>query len=194
MSETITGQEPTPGGQVSPDLNTAAGKENSQEPSTFSADYVKELRAEAAKNRKEAQEAKAKIAAFETQQMSEAEKLQAAAKSAQEQAQAARLELQQARAEVAIARAAQAAGVNPAKLAKLVKVDFDEAGQPVGVEKAVADVLAEWPELKPSATVTSGAMNPQRQAKLTMEQIKKMSPDEINSRWDEVKAAMAAGG
>lgn len=189
------GQEPTTGGQVPPDLNTAAGKENSQEPSTFSADYVKELRAEAAKNRKEAQEAKAKIAAFEQQQMSEAEKLQAAAKSAQEQAQAAQAELRKARADAAIAMAAATHGVSPKLAAKLVAVEFDADGQPINVDQALGAVLNEYPQLKPvAATVTPGATNPQRTAKLTLEQVKKMSPEEINSRWDEVKAAMAAGG
>lgn len=195
MSEPTTGQEPTPAGQAPPDLNTAPPATGGQEPQVFSADYVKELRAEAAKYRKAAQDAAAKVASFEAQQMSEAEKLQAAAKTAQEQAQAARNELQAARAEVAISRAAASLGVDPRKLAKLVTVEFDDAGQPVGVEKAVADVLAEWPELKPVGTVvTPGATNPQRAAKLTMEQIKKMTPAEINNRWDEVSAAMAAGG
>ncbi len=137
--------------------------------------------------------AKAKLSGYETERMSEAEKLQAAAKSAQEQAQAARQELQQARAEVAIARAAASLGVDPRKLARLVTVEFDADGQPVNVDQAAAAVLNEWPELKPVAA-TPGATNPPRTAKLTMADVKKMSPDEINSRWDEVKAAMAAGG
>ena len=193
MPETSTGQEPTSGGQEPTDNNTAPANTSGQEPQTFSADYVRELRAEAAKYRKEAQDAKARVSAFEQQQMSEAEKLQATAKQAQEQAQAARQELQQARAEVAIARAAAANGVDPRKLARLVTVEFDEAGQPVNVDQAVAAVLKEWPELK-AATMTANATNPQRIAKLTVEQIKKMTPAEINERWAEVQAAMAAGG
>lgn len=190
-----SGQEPTPAGQVPPDLNTAPATPGGQEPQTFSVDYVKELRAEAAKYRKEAQDAKAKVSAFETQQMSEAEKLQAQAKAAQEQAQAVRQELQQARAEVAISRAAAANGVDPRKLAKLVQVEFDDAGQPINVDQAVAAVLKEWPELKAqTTTATASATNPARTAKLTVEAIKKMTPAEINERWEEVKAAMAAGG
>ena len=193
MPETSTGQEPTSGGQEPTDNNTAPANTSGQEPQTFSADYVRELRAEAAKYRKEAQDAKARVSAFEQQQMSEAEKLQAAAKAAQEQAAAARAELQQARADVAISHAAAANGVDPRKLARLVTVEFDEAGQPVNVDQAVAAVLKEWPELK-AATMTANATNPQRTAKLTVEQIKKMTPAEINERWAEVQAAMAAGG
>lgn len=188
-----SGQEPTPAGQEPTGNNTAPSvKVDGQEPETFSRDYVQQLRKEAAQWRKEAQEAKTKVQTFEQQQMSEAERLQATAKQAQEQAQAARQELQQARAEVAIARAAANLGVDPRKLAKLITVEFDEAGQPVGVDQAAAAVLNEWPELKPVATPS--ATNPQRAAKLTLADVKKMSPAEINERWDEVKAAMAAGG
>lgn len=194
MSEPTTGQEPTPAGQEPTGLNTAPATPGGQEPQTFSVDYVKELRAEAAKYRKEAQDAKAKVSAFETQQMSEAEKLQAQAKQAQEQAQAARQELQQARAEVAISRAAAANGVDPRKLAKLVQVEFDDAGQPINVDQAVAAVLKEWPELKAQTTTPApGATNPARTAKLTIEQVKKMSPAEINSRWDEVQQVLQGG-
>jgi hypothetical protein len=191
--ETQSGQEPTPAGQAPPDLNTAPAGTNGQEPEVFSRDYVQALRAEAAKNRKEAQEAKAKIATFEAAQMSEAEKLQAAAKAAQEQAQAARQELQQARAEVAIARAAASLGVDPRKLARLVTVEFDADGQPVNVDAAAAAVLNEWPELKP-ATATPGATNPSRKPRtLTVEDIKRMTPAEINSRWDEVQQVLQGG-
>lgn len=188
------GQEPTPGGQEPTGNNTAPGaKADGQEPKVFDEGYVRTLRAEAAQWRKEAQEAKAKVTTFEQEHMSEAEKLQATAKAAQDAAQAARSELQQARAEVAIAKAAVAAGVSPAKLAKLVHVEFDESGQPVGVDKAVADVLNEWPELKPVAA-TPGATNPGRKPRtLTVEDIKRMTPAEINSRWDEVQQVLQGG-
>ena len=132
------------------------------------------------------------MTAFETQQMSEAERLQAQAKAAQEAAQAAQAELRMARAQAAIAQAAATHGINPAKLAKLVTVEFDDAGQPVGVEAAVAAVLQEWPELKPVAPTVS-ATNPPRQSKLTLGDVKKMTPEEINSRWDEVQALLAGG-
>lgn len=188
-----SGQEPTPNGQEPAGNNTPPAKGNEQDSKTFDEAYVKELRTEAAKYRKEAQDAKAKITAFEQEKMSEAERLQATAKAAQEAAAAARQELQQARAQVAIAQAAATHGISPAKLAKLVQVDFDDAGQPVGVEAAVAAVLAEWPELKPVAA-TPGATNPTRQPrKLTIEDVKRMTPAEINSRWDEVQVTLAGG-
>ena len=45
------------------------------EPKTFDAEYVRQLRAEAAKNRKEAQEAKARAQEYEDRDKSETEKL-----------------------------------------------------------------------------------------------------------------------
>lgn len=84
--------------------------------------------------------------------------------------------------------------VDPRKLARLVTVEFDADGKPVNVDQAAAAVLKEWPELKAQpGTVTAAATNPQRQSKLTMEQIKKMSPAEINARWDEVQQALQGG-
>ncbi|MCH9834303.1 hypothetical protein K0U83_01510 [bacterium] len=68
MSEEDTGQEPNP--------EVTAAPEATAEPKAFDESYVKELRAEAAKHRKEAQEAKAKAQEYEDAQKSELEKAQ----------------------------------------------------------------------------------------------------------------------
>jgi hypothetical protein len=57
----------------------------------------------------------------------------------------------------------------------------------------VAAVLDAYPQLKPQAP-TTGATNPGRVAKLTVEEIKKMTPEQVNARWSEVEAAMKAAG
>lgn len=132
----------------------------------------------------------AKIAEYEAQQMTEAQRLQAQAQAAQAQAQAAQQQLRQALAEAAIARAAAKEGVNPELLSKLVEPEFDADGRPVNVEAAVAKVLSAYPQLKP-APVTVAATNPGRTSKLTIEDVKKMSEAEINARWAEVEAVMA---
>lgn len=192
MPEQTTGQEPTPAGQVPPDLNTAAA-DTKGEPKVFDEAYVKTLRAENAQWRKQAQEAAAKVTTFEQERMSEAEKLQAQTKAAQEAAAAASQRLQQALADAAISRAAAKEGVDPELLGKLVTVEFDADGAPVGLEANVAAVLNKYPQLKPAAPVP-GATNPGRgPRKLTLEDIKKMSPEEINSRWTEVQATLAGG-
>lgn len=167
------------------------GGSQEQTPEVFDLEYVKALRAENAKWRKEAQDARARVSDYEKAQLTEAERLQAQAKAAQEAAEAARAELRKARAEAAIAQAAAKNGVNGALLGKLITVDFDDTGQPVGVEAAVSAVLNEYRELKPQAAITNPA-GAGRSAKLTMEDVKKMSHEEVNARWDEVQAAMAA--
>lgn len=156
----------------------------------FDAEYVKQLRAEAAKWRTEAQAAKVKVTEFEKAQMTEAEKLQAQAKAAQEAAEAAQAELRRARAEAAVARVAGKVGVDPNLVLRLVDVEYDAQGQPVNVDKAVEAVLATYPQLKP-ATVALGATNPGRTSKLTMDDVRKMTEAEINARWAEVEAVMS---
>jgi multidrug efflux pump subunit AcrA (membrane-fusion protein) len=132
----------------------------------------------------------AKLAEYETQQMTETQRLQAQAQAAQTQAQAAQQQLRQALAEAAIAKAAAKEGVNPELLSKLVEPEFDADGRPVNVEAAITKVLAAYPQLKP-APVTVGATNPGRTSKLTIEDVKKMPEAEINARWAEVEAVMA---
>lgn len=172
-------------------MSETEGASQEQAPEVFDVEYVKALRAENAKWRREAQDARAKINDFEKAQMSEAEKLQVQAKAAQEAADSARAELRKARADAAIVNAAAKAGVNAALLSKLVTVEFDDAGQPVGVEAAVSAVLNEYRELKPQAAITN-PVGASRSAKLTMDDVRKMSTEEINTRWDEVQAVMAA--
>ena len=181
-------ETPTPqAGEGNPDGQTPPAAE----PTTFDAEYVRQLRAEAARYRREAQDAKAKNASYEAEKLTEAERLQAQAKAAQEAMQAAVSELRQARAEAAIAKAAAKEGVNPVLLGKLVAVDFDDNGQPVNVETALAQVLKEYPQLKPQPA-SIAATNPGRVAKLSIEEIKRMTPAEVNARWQEVEAALAA--
>lgn len=195
MSEQTQGQDPTPAGQNPAANNTApAAQGTGQDPQTFDAAYVKQLRSEAAQWRKQAQEAAAKVQTFEAQQMSETEKLQAQAKAAQDAAALAQTELRKARADAAIAQAAAAQGIAPKLVAKLVDVEFDESGMPVNVDQALAAVLNEYPQLKPGAAgAASGATNPGRGRKLTLEEVKNMTPEQINARWTEVQAVLAGG-
>ena len=192
MPETTTGQEPKPDGQEPTGNNTVPAKVDGQEPKIFSEDYVKTLRAENAQWRKQAQEAAAKVQTFEQERMSEAERLQAQTKAAQETAAAAQSKLQQALADAAISRVAAKEGIDPELLSKLVTVELDDTGAPVGLEAAVVAVLNKYPQLKPAAAVP-GATNPSRERKLTIADIQKMTPEQINARWGEVQAVLAGG-
>ncbi len=182
----------TPNGQA-PEGNEVGQAPAGQQPTeTFDASYVKQLRQEAAKWRKEAQDAAAKVQTFEAAQMTEAQRLKAEADAARAQLAAAQADIKRARGESAIAREAVKHGVDPALLGKLVEVEFDADGTPINVDTAVQTVLNTYPQLKPQAA-TPGATNPGRKGALTMDAIKRMSPDEINARWDEVSAVMESG-
>lgn len=176
--EPTEGQEPTPsGGQDSPE--------------TFDREYVEKLRREAASYRTELKDIKAKLEEKEQEEMSERERLQARLdkiSKSQEEAEAA---LRQERARVAIVKAAAKVGLPPELAEKLVEVEFDEDGQPVNVEEAVKKLAKEYPQLV--KTTDNGApTNPaRRKTTLTPEDVKKMTSEEINARWEEVQEVLA---
>ncbi len=136
--------------------------EGGQETKTFDAGYVKQLRDEAAAYRRKVKELEGKVSSFEQAQMTETEKLRAQAEAAAKQAAAAQEALRQARATAAISREAARHQVDPDLLARLVDVQFDDDGEPAGVDAAVEQVLSRYPNLRPAAGVNMASTNPQR--------------------------------
>lgn len=175
------GQEPESNGENAQDAGA---------PKVFDETYVKKLREEAASWRTKAQAAEGKVTEFEKAQMTEAERLKAEAETVKQQLEQARVEARQARAKAAIAQHAVAAGLDVGLAEKLIDVQFDDGGQPTGIEAAIADLLGKHPHLK--AGFGGGATNPQRQSGLTVEEIKRMTPDQVQARWKEVEAALAS--
>jgi len=154
---------------------------------------LKSVNAESAERRKKLQELEAAEQARKTASMTEQEQAKAAAEAAQKAAAAATAELREARREAALAKVAVKHGIDTDLLGKLVSVEFDDAGMPVNVEAAVNEALDKWPTLKPVAGGGANPTNPGRKAALTIEDVKKMSQDEVNLRWDEVQGVLAAG-
>lgn len=138
---------------------------------------------------KEFEEAEAKRKEAE---MSEVEKAKAQAAEAQQKAEAAIAKAREARAGAEIAKAAAKAGVDADLVSRLVTVEFDAEGEPQNVEAAIAKVLETYPQLK-APTSAANPTNPGRKSALTKEQIAKMTPAQINERWDEVQRVMAGG-
>jgi len=137
-----------------------------QEPrtETFDADYVKKLRQEAAEYRKRATAAEGKVKEFETAALSESEKLAKQAQEAAERATALEQQLRQERVQRAIVTAAAKAGLPAELAARLVDVEYDEAGNPQGVDAAVAKLAEQYPQLvgKGAPTSTTSATHPNR--------------------------------
>jgi hypothetical protein len=184
-AEETTGQEPVSesGGQEPKD-------EGRQE--TFDAAYVKQLRDEAASWRRKVKDLEGKVAGFEQEKMTEAERAKALAEAAQAEAKAAQEALRKARADAAISREAAKHQVDADLLGKLITPEFDDDGNPTGIDAAINDLLTKHPYLKAGGPVSLASMNPQRKSALTMADIAKMSEAEINARWTEVEAALKA--
>lgn len=105
----------------------------------------------------------------------------------------------------AIKEAAAAAGVPAAKLALMPRlidrasVEVDDEGEPKNVKALVDALLAEHPDFKAAAgTVGNGGGSADAghrgKSTLTREAIEKMTPAEINQRWDEVSAFLSRQG
>ena len=88
---------------------------------------------------------------------------------------------------------ALAAGYDVRRMPEFFQRMLDDDGEPAGVDAAVEQVLSRYPNLRPAAGVNMASTNPQRKPALTLEEVKRMSPDEINRRWDEVQLALKTG-
>jgi len=116
------------------------------EPKTFDAEYVRQLRAEAAKHRKEAQEAKARAQEYEDAQKSELEKAQTKAQKLEAEKQAAEAKL--LRFEVATEKNV------PAKLVPLLTATTREELE------AQAALILENAKTEPTPDFDGGAREP----------------------------------
>ena len=132
--------------------STPEGQPTGPEPKTFDEDYVKQLRKEAAENRKRANEAEARNKAFEEEKLSEQEKAQKRAEEAEQRAVAADAKLRQANLLVALSKNDDLADAQAA--AKLIEgIEYDDDGQPTNLEDRVKAALESYPVLKKGRTV-----------------------------------------
>lgn len=74
-------------------------------------------------------------------------------------------------------------------------IEFDDAGRPINVDKLLADVAKTKPHLIAKArTPDAGQGERGRSATLTTDEIRRMTPEQINARWDEVSQALGSAG
>lgn len=177
-----------------------------EKPESYSADYVKKLRDEAAAARVKLKELEEEIKKRDNEKLSEAEKLQKAAKEAEAKAEDAERRYREAMLQNAVLLAClkpEIAIVDPDAAYRLLDrsgLEFDKDGNPLNLD----DVLKKLKEKRPwlaggqqggSAPSSGGTANPNRsnsKGTLTIEDIGKMSAEEINRRWDEVQATLKA--
>lgn len=195
------GQEPT-GQQQQSTQQPAAGATGDQASSTRSAaDYereVKELRAEAASHRTKAREFEDKLKAYDTEKMTETEKLQKRAQEAEQKAADADNRVKQTNLRLEIERQARKLNIvdedAAARLLDSDAIKFGDDGKPTNVEKLLQQLVKDKPYLVGTSGDGGSAGNPDRgRSGLTIEQIKKMSRAEIDARYDEVMRVVRGG-
>lgn len=160
-------------------------------------EWVRKLRDEAARYRVQNKELVQRLEAAEEERRRDGERLveqEKAAQAARAQVEQATADLRASRAQAAVAMIAAKRSIDPVLLGKLVVVEFDDDGNPKGVEESADAVLKEYPQLR--ATTAPSATNPSRGGggKLTLDDVRRMTPEQINARWEDVQAAMQAAG
>lgn len=117
------------------------------EPKTFDEDYVKSLRAEAAKHRKEAADAKAKAAELENAQLSETERLKKEAETGRQLAETATGKLRTANLRDALAEKGFAGAQAKAVARLLSGVEYDDDDEPKNLDARLKAAAEEYGEI-----------------------------------------------
>ncbi len=168
----------------------------------FDAAYVKRLREEAAGHRTKVKELEDKVRGFETEKLTESEKLKLAATEAEARAAKAdaRLKANSTRFEVML-QAGQMGCIDPEAAFRLIdqaSITFDGDGNPTNVGDVLKGLEQSKPYLfaKPQAGSGNGSTTNSQSSShggsLTMADIEKMSVEEINRRFAEVSAVLKA--
>lgn len=130
-----------------------------QEPATFPADYVAELRREAAKHRKAATDAEAKLKAQDDAKLSETERLTKRTAELEAQLASANAAHESALIRAAVEREAHQQGAVKAdvvyRLVDRSAITLDDSGDVKGADKAVKALLEAEPYLKATTAGTT---------------------------------------
>ena len=179
--------------------DTAPGAQDGQLDAESIMAELRKVRREAAKYRTELrklQEAQAAPAAASSGDGTDVERLQADLAAARAQMAERERLFQEQQLRSAVVGAAARAGFNdPDDAWRMVdhgELEIDETGQVLGVEDALQTLRKAKPYLVRASAPSVAPTNPVGQRPLTKEQIRAMSHDEINRRWDEVEKALGS--
>ncbi len=204
MPETSKGQEPTinNGDQVSQDQTATEGQETEEEFDKERAlATIRKLRESeklAKQYAKELESLRGQLKQHEEAKLSETERLRQRVAELQGESKAKAITIQEKVTKYSVMLAAQKLGiVDPEAAYKLLDpsdIEYDDDGEPKNIEKLLRSMLEKRPYL---AGGTGGSGNPtnpggNKGSKLTMADIRKMTPEQINARWAEVQEAMKA--
>jgi hypothetical protein len=135
--------DPPPG---NPPADPAPNSDPPAQPKTYDEAYVKQLRDEAASNRKKAADAEKRLKEIDDANLTEAEKLKQRAEAAEAKVTGSQVRVAKAEAEKA---AALAKVVNPGVAYKLIRDDitFDKDGEPENIPALIAQLVKDNPYL-----------------------------------------------
>lgn len=185
-------ESPTPAPTAGADAKTGQAPETER----FDAEYVKQLRAEAASTRVKLRELETRFKAEEDAKLSELEREKKARTELESKLQALENERKQSALRFSVTSTAQKLGIVDTdaamKLMDADKLTYNETGEPVNVEAALRELVKARPWLVSPAS-TASATNPQRGGKstITKAQLAAMTPEQINANWDAVQALLA---
>lgn len=190
-------QEQTPGASPAPAAGATdqAGQEQAEK---FDAEYVKSLRSENAQHRTRLKAVEAELSQFKQAQMSETEK--AAARLQQLEAENAKLITAQRDNALrsAITTAAARLGVKHVdaalRLIDTSALDIADDGKVSGADAAMRDLVKQYPGLFGPGPDNAGNPDTGQRGGLTLDEIKRMTPAEVQARMDEVQAVLAKQG
>lgn len=213
-----TGQAPDQGQQTpaagsagaqgqSPQLVDVHALDEKGQRQWFDASTVRELRQEAATYRTQLQEVRRELEALRQPDPGAGQPTPPqGGGSVQERIQKLEADLNRRLVENAVlAEAARADGerkrfINPADavaLADLSKVKIGADGTVAGVSEALKALAESRPHLLEAGATGHGALtptNPARETPLTLDDVKKMTPAQVEARWDEVQAVLKGAG
>lgn len=150
---------------------------------------LKEARQEAAKYRTQLRDLENKLKEYEDKDLSEKEKLTKKAQELEAKLQKAENDRQLAILSAEVKLKAQAKGiVDPDAALKLIDLSEVkiEDGKIEGLEQALEKLVKEKPYLL-STSGKPNPTNPARTSSVSFEELKKLTPAEINARWEELK-------
>src|SRR5690349_20203414 len=133
--------------QETAETQEVEGTQETAETKTFDADYVKGLRAEAAKHRKEAAEARKRAEELETAQLSETEKLKKEAEDGRRLAESATTKLRSANLRDALAEQGFT-GARAKAVARLLSgVEYDDEDEPKNLKERLKAAESEFGDI-----------------------------------------------
>jgi len=172
MADVTEGQVPAAETQVA-NADTATDAT----PKTFSEEYVKELRAEAAKHRTELQALKAQQEAAANANLSEAERLKKEVEKLTSERDAIVAKRKADEVNRLVEKASVKTGLDPELASSLLKtddLDIDEDSTPKEIEKRLRALVAKWPHISktPDFSATNGGTGSKPSVTFTRSQLR----------------------